>query len=120
MNTQQEEKRRFPRLHCSIPLTLVSERHVALEVDGYDLSLAGVGVECARAVNLRAGDRVSVLIEGFPSVSASVQWRQDDRFGLQFREGIVGIITSWVGDILASQSVMFREILPEVPAATLL
>ena len=121
MTTQRKEKRRFPRLDCRIPLTLVSESLQALEVEGHDLSLTGVGIESEHATELRAGDQISVLIEGFPPVSAQVQWKEGQRIGLHFCEGIGGIVGSWVGDILASRGVVFREILPNVfPSAAML
>ena len=112
MQTASTEKRIFPRLECRIPLTLLSANADTTCVDGYDLSLTGVGVEIDPEAEIQLGEHIHVLIEGFPSVTACVRWRQGRRVGLHFCAGVSEIVSSWVGDILALRGVLFRDLLP--------
>lgn len=97
---------------CALPLALVSENAEVLRAESCDLSLAGVGIETFSGREVEVGEELSVLVLGRRAVSAEVCWKRAGRLGLRFLGNIGEIATSWVGDFLADQRVMFREILP--------
>lgn len=72
---------RAPRIAVSLKATLWSDRLDPREIEIHNLSRFGLGMRCRIGVP-DTGERVTIHIAGFPSVSGVVRWSRGDQFGV--------------------------------------
>jgi PilZ domain len=106
------EQRVFPRVPCTVDLSLRADVNEH-SVDAVNLSLAGVGVAFKAPLNpfsFAVGSPVQVGMPGLSSLEALVTWTRGQHVGLRFCGQFPEILNSWVGEVLACQGVLVRDI----------
>ena len=107
------DNRIFPRIDCCLDLEINTFGIQAYELEAVDLSLTGVGVEFKAALNpfvFVPGTPVEVAIPGFQALKATICWSGGRRVGLKFVASFQEIFDSWVGEIMAAQGVLIKDV----------